>query len=111
MQVVQDNKNAILENMNPITVLDIGIISPESNDAYDFFLPFVLLDVNGKQYKFTESGLNNAFLCNGIDKWILGLPEELKILILFSVAFVIILRTECTELVNNNIVNYSIYIK
>lgn len=72
-----------MENMNPATVLDIGIISSESSYGYYFFLPFVLRDVNGKQYNFTESGLNNAFLFNEINGWLrlmnhYGPLEELR---------------------------------
>jgi hypothetical protein len=68
-QAEKDNQKGIAEGLLPITVVDIGIVSPEATDGFHFFRPYVLLEVNGKRHKFSEVGLG-AFLCNGIDKWL-----------------------------------------
>lgn len=68
--VNRDNLRATAEGLFPVKVLDIGVISPESSDCCHFFRPYVFLEVNGEQYKFTESGLGEVFFRSGIDKWL-----------------------------------------
>jgi hypothetical protein len=66
----RDNQKAIAEGLLPVTVVDIGIVSPEATDGFHFLRPYVLLEVNGKQHKFSESGFCYAILNDGIDKWL-----------------------------------------
>lgn len=68
-RVVKDNEKGAAEGLYPVTVLDIGIISPETSDGYFFFLPYVLIEVNSTRYKFTETGLG-AFLRDNVENWL-----------------------------------------
>jgi hypothetical protein len=69
-QAERDNQKAIAEGLYPITVVDIGIVSPEATDGFYFFRPYVLLEVNGKRHKFAESGFCLAISSDRIDKWL-----------------------------------------
>lgn len=69
-QVDRDNPEAIAEGLYPVTVVDIGVISPETKEGHYFFSPYVLMEVNGKRHKYTEAGLGRAFLSNEIDEWL-----------------------------------------
>lgn len=69
-QAVCDNRTAKEEGLKTIQVLDIGILSPEADDGYDFFQPYVLLEVGDRQHKFTETGFAYAIRQDRIEKWV-----------------------------------------
>ena len=69
-QIEWDNDRGAAEGLHPVTVVDIGMVSPEATDGLHFFQPYVLIEVNGKQYKFTETGFAHSILYNKIDKWL-----------------------------------------
>ncbi len=47
-QVEKDNANAKAEGLQSVRLIDIGILSPECSDAYDFFAPYALIEVGGR---------------------------------------------------------------
>lgn len=71
-----DNEKGVAEGLFPINVLDIGVVSPEATDGYFFFLPYVMIEVNGIRYKFTEAGMD-AFLRNSVEEWLVGDDDPL----------------------------------
>ncbi len=69
-QVERDNERGAAEGLHPVTVVDLGMVSPEATDGFFFFRPYALIEVNGKRYKFSETGFAHSILHNKIDKWL-----------------------------------------
>lgn len=69
-QVDRDNRRAAVEGLFSVTVIDIGVVSPEATDGSHFFQPYVLIEINDRRYKFTETGFAHSILHNKIDKWL-----------------------------------------
>ena len=69
-QVARDNERGVAEGLFAVTVIDIGVVSPEATDGFHFFRPYALIEVNGKRYKFSETGFAHSILHNRIDEWI-----------------------------------------
>ena len=59
-QVEKDNANAKAEGLQRVRLIDIGILTPESNNQYDFFAPYALLEVGGRQFKHRTTNLSFA---------------------------------------------------
>lgn len=75
-QAELDNRKALEEGLKTVTVRDIGILSPESENDIDFFKPFVLLEVGKQQIKFVESSLVYALKEDRLDRWLEKLPKN-----------------------------------
>ncbi len=69
-QIEWDNDRGAAEGLHPVTVVDIGIVSPETTNGFYFFQPYVLIEVNGKQYKFSETGFTLSIRNNKLYEWI-----------------------------------------
>ncbi|MCM1301195.1 MAG: hypothetical protein NC226_05700 [Bacteroides cellulosilyticus] len=69
-QTELDNRNAREEGLQTIEVADIGILSPETTDRWFFFMPYVLLKVGDRQYKFMESSLSHALFEGKLEMWL-----------------------------------------
>ena len=59
-QIEKDNDKAKDEKLNPVRLIDIGILSPESNSPFDFFAPYVLVEINGRRFKHQTAELSCA---------------------------------------------------
>lgn len=75
-QAELDNRKALEEGLETVTVLDIGILSPESAYDIDFFKPYVLLEVGKQQIRFVESSLAYALKEDRLDRWLEKLPKN-----------------------------------
>lgn len=69
-QAQRDCAAARAEGLHPVYVLDIGIISLEAYNGFDFLYPYALLEVNGKRFKFCTAGLAHHISRDCIDKWV-----------------------------------------
>ena len=65
-----DNRKAREEGLQTIEVADIGILSPETTNSWFFFMPYVLLKVGNRQYKFMESSLSHALFEDWLEMWL-----------------------------------------
>lgn len=61
-QIEKDNDKAKDEKLNPVRLIDIGILSPESNSPFDFFAPYVLVEINGRRFKHQTAELSCAIM-------------------------------------------------
>ncbi|HIY88826.1 MAG TPA: hypothetical protein H9824_09005 [Candidatus Bacteroides pullicola] len=66
-QVEKDNANAMAEGLYNIKLLDIGILSPESNDQYDFFAPYALIEIDGRQIRHHTTNLELAIMSDELE--------------------------------------------
>lgn len=69
-QAEWDNAVAKAEGLHPVQVLDVGILSPECKDKDAFFQPYVLLEVAGRQFKFSEYVFAYNITENQLDRWL-----------------------------------------
>ena len=69
-QAQRDNASAQAEGLNSVQVLDIGIISPETTNGYFFFLPYALLEVDGRQFKHSTTNFAIAIEDDCLDTWL-----------------------------------------
>lgn len=69
-QAQWDNASAQAEGLHPVKVLDIGIVSPEATDEYFFFLPYALLEVDGRQFKHSETNFAAFIGHDSLDTWL-----------------------------------------
>lgn len=69
-----DNEIARKEGLHPVTIVDVG---QEMESENHFLWAYVILDVNGHWFKFTETGLNYAMKQDAMDKWIEGCKKSL----------------------------------
>lgn len=69
-QVERDNAAAKEEGLREVRLIDIGILSPESNGQYDFFAPYLLLEVDGRRFKHHTSDFKYAVLDDELEKYI-----------------------------------------
>lgn len=61
-QLKKDNEKAASEGLFDAKLIDLGILSQECIDQYDFFCPFALLEANGKRFKFRETSFKYAVM-------------------------------------------------
>ena len=69
-QVEKDNVKASAEGLHQVRLLDIGILSPECADSYDFFTPYAQLEVNGRKFKHHTSNLSCAIVKEGLETYL-----------------------------------------
>lgn len=69
-QAQRDNISAQAEGLHPVKVLDIGIVSPEATDGYFFLLPYALLEVDGRQFKYSTTNFAVAIEDDCLDTWL-----------------------------------------
>ncbi len=69
-QVEKDNANANAEGLQSVRLIDIGILSSECNDAYDFFAPYALIEVGGRQFKHRTTNLSFAITQDELEKYL-----------------------------------------
>lgn len=67
-QVKIDNANAEAEGLHTVELIDIGILSPESDNQYDFFSPYALVEVDGRQFKHRTTNLSCAIVRDELEK-------------------------------------------
>lgn len=65
-QIEKDNDKAKDEKLNPVRLIDIGILSPESNSPFDFFAPYVLVEINGRRFKHRTAELSCAIMVDSL---------------------------------------------
>ena len=65
-QIEKDNDKAKDEKLNPVRLIDIGILSPESNSPFDFFTPYVLVEINGRRFKHQTAELSCAIMVDSL---------------------------------------------
>ncbi|MFS2487189.1 hypothetical protein AAH136_23295, partial [Phocaeicola vulgatus] len=65
-QIEKDNDKAKDEKLNPVRLIDIGILSPESNSPFDFFAPYVLVEINGRRFKHQTAELSCAIMVDSL---------------------------------------------
>ena len=65
-QIEKDNDKAKDEKLNPVRLIDIGILSPESNSPFDFFVPYVLVEINGRRFKHQTAELSCAIMVDSL---------------------------------------------
>lgn len=70
-QVEKDNAKASAEGLHQVRLLDIGILSPECADSYDFFTPYAQLEVNGRKFKHHTSNLSCAIVKEGLETYLM----------------------------------------
>ena len=69
-QLEKDNANAQAEGLYSVKLLDMGILSPESSSQYNFFAPYALIEVNGRQFKHRTTNLNFAITQDDLEKYL-----------------------------------------
>lgn len=69
-QAARDNARATVEGLQSVRLIDIGIISPECGSSYDFFSPFALIEVNGRQFKHRTTNLSFAITQDELEKYL-----------------------------------------
>lgn len=69
-QVEKDNTRAREEGLRSIRLLDIGILSPEYDDQYDFFAPYALLEIDGRQFKHHTTNLCFAIVTDALEAFL-----------------------------------------
>ncbi|KAB4180730.1 MULTISPECIES: hypothetical protein [Bacteroidaceae] len=65
-QIEKDNDKAKDEKLNPVRLIDIGILAPESNSPFDFFAPYVLVEINGRRFKHQTAELSCAIMVDSL---------------------------------------------
>ena len=69
-QVEKDNANAKTEGLQSVRLIDIGILTLESNSQYDFFAPYALIEVGGRQFKHRTTNLSLAITQDELEKYL-----------------------------------------
>ena len=69
-QVEKDNAHAKAEGLQSVRLVDIGIVSPECGDSYDFFAPYALIEVGGRQFKHHTTNLSFAIMQDELEKYL-----------------------------------------
>lgn len=69
-QVEKDNANAKVEGLQSVRLIDIGILSPECSGSYDFYAPYALLEVGGRQFKHRTTNLSFAITQDELEKYL-----------------------------------------
>lgn len=69
-QVEKDNANAKVEGLQSVRLIDIGILSPDCSDSYDFYAPYALLEVGGRQFKHRTTNLSFAITQDELEKYL-----------------------------------------
>lgn len=69
-QAEKDNAHAKTEGLQSVRLIDIGILTSESNSQYDFFAPYALLEVGGRQFKHRTTNLSFAITHDELEKYL-----------------------------------------
>ena len=69
-QAEKDNANAKVERLQSVKVTDLGILSPECSDSYDFYAPYALLEVGRRQFKHRTANLSFAITHDELEKYL-----------------------------------------
>lgn len=69
-QVERDNAKATAEGLHRIRLVDIGILTPESDNQNDFFSPFALIEVGEKQFKHRTTNLGLAIVLDNLESYL-----------------------------------------
>lgn len=71
-QVEKDNAHAKAEGLQSVRLIDIGIVSPECGDSYDFFAPYALIEVGGRQFKHHTTNFACAIMNDELETYLDG---------------------------------------
>ena len=67
-QIKKDNALANHEGLNEVSLVDIGMVSPEAKGWGDYLRPYLLLEVDGKRFKHTETGFSYVTMHDKLDR-------------------------------------------
>lgn len=67
-QARKDNALARKEGLKEVNILDLGIISPEAGNGSDFFRPYVLVEVDGRQFKHSTTDFAMAIIDRNLEE-------------------------------------------
>lgn len=67
-QIKKDNLLSDKEGLKDVCLVDIGMVSPEAKGWGEYFRPYVLLEVDGKRFKHSETGFAYAIIQDKLDK-------------------------------------------
>lgn len=69
-QVEKDNAHAKAEGLQSVRLIEIGIVSPECGDSYDFFAPYALIEVGGRQFKHHTTNFACAIMNDELETYL-----------------------------------------